>query len=181
MTLVSVAGDGTPANDTSDNPAISADGRFIAFQSLASNLVPRDFNRMLDVFVRDLQSNTTERVSLTSLGGQASVPSRRPAISGDGRFVTFLAGDGNIVPGDKNGRADIFIRDRKQGVTQILSVSTAGQPAHDHSGVSSLNFDGSVVAFASIGQDIVEADTNIQQDVFVRVQPDAELSPSNSP
>src|SRR5262249_43185861 len=86
---VSVASDGTQANDRSGFPALSADGRVVAFESLATNLVPRDTNRDWDVFVHDRQTGMTERVSVASDGAQANGPSTWGSLSADGRVVAF--------------------------------------------------------------------------------------------
>jgi signal peptidase I len=182
-TLVSVGGKDTAANASSSSPAISADGRFVAFTSRATNLVERDFNRRQDVFVRDLQAAQTQRVSLTHIGSQSSVVSHFPSISGDGRFVTFQTADGNIVPGDANHYTDLFLFDREEGVSRLLSVNLEGQPAGDHTNRASLSYDGSVIAFPSIAPDLVEGDKNRWQDVFVRSWTpvgQAELAPSGS-
>jgi Tol biopolymer transport system component len=95
------------------SPAISADGRFVAFRSDASNLVPGDTNGQADVFVRDRQTGKTELVSVSTSGAQANGPSSSPAISADGRFVTFLSFATDLVPGDTNSRFDVFVAERQ--------------------------------------------------------------------
>ena len=95
---------------TASSPAISADGRFVAFDSEATNLVPGDTNDASDVFVRDRQTGTTRRVSVSSGGAQGNGASFDPAISADGRFVAFNSDATNLVPGDTNGAADVFVR-----------------------------------------------------------------------
>jgi len=152
----------------SDAPAISADGRFIAFASKARNLVPRDFNRRQDIFVHDLDTGDTERVSVDSDGNQATGPTDTPAISADGRFVAFQAGHSNLVPGDANRRQDVFIHDRQTGATEQVSVDGTGTQGNDHSGLASINGDGRFVAFWSLSSNLVSGDTNLSQDVFVR-------------
>ena len=112
---VSVAADGTQGNGGGDDPAISADGRYVAFDSYASNLVPGDTNDRYDVFVRDLQSRTTQRVSVATDGTQANGDSGSPAISSDGRYVAFSSDASNLVPGDTNGEPDVFVRDLRPG------------------------------------------------------------------
>jgi Tol biopolymer transport system component len=178
--LVSVGTNAMPADQGSSRPSISADGRYVAFASIATNLVERDFNRKQDVFVRDLQTGRTERVSLTHNGSQSSVVSRKPSISGDGRFVTFLTTDGNIVPGDHNIFRDLFVFDRESGVSRLVSVNIHGQPADDHSGGASLSYDGTEIAFASIAEDLIEGDLNYWEDVFVRVWDGETLAPTTS-
>jgi len=145
-----------PEKPDSTYPAISADGRYIAFPSERSDLVPGDTNGRTDIFVRDLQTDTTERVSLTSAGAQATSPTGRddemffspPAISADGRYVAFDSLATDLVPGDTNGAADIFVRDRLMGTTERASVAGAEIQADGHSfpGVS-ISADGRYVTF----------------------------------
>ena len=124
---VSVASDGTEAKRTSATyPAISADGRYVAYASVASNLVPGDTNGVLDVFVFDRQTDTTERVSVASDGTEANGLSVRPAISADGRYVTYTSDASNLVPGDTNGAIDIFLFDRQTDTTERVSVASDG-------------------------------------------------------
>jgi len=103
---------------------ISGDGRVIAFQSVATNLVAGDLNAKSDVFVRDLIAGTTERVSVTSIGGEGNDASNLPSISRDGRFVSFLSNATNLVPGIGNNLARVYVRDR-QGATTTQPITTA--------------------------------------------------------
>ncbi len=164
---VSVDSAGNQADSSSAAPAISADGRFVAFESKARNLVPRDFNRRQDVFVHDRQTGATERVSVDSAGKQASGPTDAPAISADGRFVAFQAGHANLVPGDTNRRQDVFVHDRQTGITEQVSLDGAGYQGNDHSGLPSVSGDGRFVAFWSLSSNLVPNDTNLSQDIFV--------------
>jgi Ca2+-binding RTX toxin-like protein len=112
-TRVSVNSAGIQGDENSFNPSISADGRFVAFTSAASNLVPGDTNNKQDIFVRDLSTNTITRVSVDSAGdrGQHDDALFGPLISADGRFVAFASGASNLVPGDTNNTTDIFVSD----------------------------------------------------------------------
>src|SRR5213595_159425 len=110
---VSMDSAGNEGNGGSGGPAISADGRFVAFASYASNLVPGDTNGVADVFVHDRQTGTTKRVSVNSAGTQGNGGSGSPAISADGRFVAFSSYATNLVPGDTNGVVDVFVHDRR--------------------------------------------------------------------
>ena len=101
---VSVGPGGVQGDSSSFTPSISADGRFVAFSSSASNLVPDDINGIPDVFVRDRQTGTTRRVSVGPGGVQGNSSSFDPAISADGRFVAFISAASNLVPGDTNDR-----------------------------------------------------------------------------
>src|SRR5439155_2012969 len=107
---VSVASDGTEGNTFSESPATSGDGRYVAFESFASTLVPGDTNDAHDVFVNDRVTGTTERVSVAGDGAQGNDFSGSPAVSADGRYVAFETFAANLVPGDTNETEDIFIR-----------------------------------------------------------------------
>src|SRR5437660_497094 len=125
---VSVASDGTEGNDVSLGSALSADGRFVAFDSAATNLVAGDTNGTTDVFVHDRQTGTTERVSVASGGGtQGNGKSGGffafPALSADGRFVAFQSDATNLVAGDTNGTTDVFVHDRQTATTERVSVN----------------------------------------------------------
>src|SRR4028118_1122744 len=109
ITRVSVDSAGNLGNSDSNSPSISADGRFVAFTSGASNIVPGDTNSSYDIFVRDRLTNTTTRVSVDSAGNQRNIGPYTPSISADGRFVAFYSFATNVVP-DIDSR-DIFVRD----------------------------------------------------------------------
>jgi Tol biopolymer transport system component len=107
-------------------PSISGDGRWITFRSNAPNLVPGDTNETWDTFVHDRSTRRTERASVTSTGAQADGQSlwNRPSastLSADGRYVVFVSDASNLVPGDGNGIADVFVRDRVEGTTLRVS------------------------------------------------------------
>ncbi|TAG85260.1 MAG: calcium-binding protein, partial [Oscillatoriales cyanobacterium] len=112
ITRVSVDSAGNQGNGSSYYPSISADGRFVAFDSSASNLVPGDnTTNSSDIFVRDTLTNTTTLVSVNSAGNQGNGSSSYPSISAYGQFVAFDSYVSNLVPGDTNNRPDIFVRD----------------------------------------------------------------------
>ncbi len=166
-TRVSVATDGTQANDCTFGPAISADGRYVASYSDASNLVPNDTNRASDVFVHDRLTNTTTRESLASSGVQGNSGSDQVSMSADGRYVAFKSYATNLVPGDTNGAPDIFVRDRLTAVATRVSVTTSGAQANFGSDGPAISADGRYVAFRSAATNLVSGDTNGQSDVFV--------------
>jgi len=159
-TMVSVTPGGTDGNDDSDTPAISADGRYVAFVSWASNLVAGDTNWQSDVFVRDRVTGATTRVSVASDGTQANGLNRTPMISADGRYVAFPSEASNLVAGDTNGKPDVFVRDRVTGATTRVSVTNAGSQANGNSGRPAINADGRYVAFESDASNLVAGDTN---------------------
>ena len=144
---VSVAADGTQGNGQSTGPSISADGRYVAFYSAASNLVPGDTNGMSDIFVYDRQTDTIERVSLAADGTQGNGSSVGRSISADGRYVAFYSIASNLVPGDTNGTCDIFVYDRQTDTIQRVSVAADGTQGNDNSADSSISADGRYVAF----------------------------------
>ena len=168
---VSVSSPGAEGNFFSDFPAISSDGRYIAFSSVANNLVPNDTNSETDVFRRDMQLNSTLRVSVSTLGEQASGTSQNPAISGDGRFVAFESSAPNLVDGDTNGVADVFLRDTTGGVslpsTLRVSVAYDGTESDGISNLASISQDGDLITFSSLADNLVPTDTNNAADVFV--------------
>jgi cysteine-rich repeat protein len=164
----SVASDGTAANAGSTVSAISADGRFVAFASSASNLVPGDTNSQLDVFVRDRATGAVERVSISTEGLQGTGQSTTPAISADGGAVVFTSAAANLVPGDTNGRFDVFVRDRVAGTTERVSLASDGSQGSLDSVAPAISADGRFVVFASSSANLVAGDTNDFFDVFLR-------------
>jgi Tol biopolymer transport system component len=159
-TRVSVATSGAQVVGRSDQPAISADGRLVAFMSNADHLVPGDTNVLYDVFVHDRQTGSTERVSLGPNGAQATGHSSTPSISADGRFVAFASAAANLVSGDTNTKNDIFVRDRLLSTTTRVSVATGNGQASDDCFDPSISADGRYVVFASRAPNLVPGDTN---------------------
>ena len=168
ITRVSVDAAGNQGNNSSYNPSISADGRFVVFDSEASNLVPGDTNSSFDIFVRDLLTNTTTRLSVDSAGNQGNSDSETPSISANGRFVAFESDASNLVPGDTNRVPDIFVRDTLTNTTTRLSVDSAGNQGNDFSRDPFILADGRFVAFESDASNLVPGDTNASFDIFVR-------------
>ncbi len=167
-TRVSVSSAGAQANGlSSQRPAISADGRLVAFESDAANLVAGDTNASFDVFVRNRETGQTTRVSISSMGEQGDSRSEAPAISADGRFVAFSSYASNLVTGDTNNVPDVFVHDRQTGQTTRVSVSSGGNQANDFSGGPSISADGRFVAFSGLASNLVVGDTNGKDDVFV--------------
>ena len=182
-TRVSVSTDGTEGNGLSNHPSISADGRYIAFYSVANNLVPNDTNFAGDIFVRDTCTGapagcnpSTTRVSLANDGSESNYDVALPLISSNGRFVVFTSQASNLVPNDTNGFSDVFIRDTCLGVpsgctpsTSLVSVATDGSQANDTgSAAGAVSADGRFVAFQSLASNLVPNDANNTWDIFVR-------------
>ncbi|MEU7040460.1 hypothetical protein AB0A77_05295 [Streptomyces varsoviensis] len=120
---------GAQAAGSFGGAAISANGRYAVFSSDAADLVPGDTNGQQDLFVKDLRTGATERVSVASDGTQGDSWSAEPAISADGRYVAFTSAAANLVPGDDNGSADVFIRDRRTGHTERITDDGTGAGA----------------------------------------------------
>jgi hypothetical protein len=194
---VSVSSAGNEAHGSSYFPDISATGRFVAFVSDASDLVAGDTNNATDIFVHDRDpdennvfdegNGTTSRVSLSSPGAQADADSFEPAISSDGRFITFASNATNLVEGDTNGFRDVFVRDRDpdgdgvfddtNGKTVRVSVGPVGEQGNGTSGYLGasggrrsigISADGRSVVFPSDASNLVAGDGNAARDVFVR-------------
>ncbi|MEG4116648.1 calcium-binding protein [Microcoleus sp. N9_B4] len=167
-TRISVNSTGNQGNIGSFNPSISADGRFVAFDSLADNLVAADTNSTRDIFVHDIQTNTTTRVSVNSSGNQGNFGSITAAISADGRLVAFESNASNLVTDDTNGTSDIFVHDRLTNTTTMASINSTGDRANRSSFKPSISADGRFVAFDSLADNLAAADTNGTNDIFVR-------------
>jgi Tol biopolymer transport system component len=164
---VSVGAAGAQANGISSEPSISADGRYVAFHSVATNLVASDTNARDDVFVHDRLTGATERVSVDSSGTQANGRSLDPAISADGRFVAFSSQASNLIAGDTVGNEEVLVHDRQTGETRRVSVDSNGiAPTFADSNRASITADGRYVAFQS-GAALAAGDTNSAADVFV--------------
>jgi Tol biopolymer transport system component len=145
----SVAADGAQANDESRQGDVSADGRFVAFTSHASNLVIGDSNGDSDVFLRDRQLGTTTLVSRTPSGAVGNFPSRLPAISADGRWIAFLSVANDLVPGDTNASEDVFVYDTQTQAMELASVTSAGVQANSLSFNADISGDGRFVVFGT--------------------------------
>jgi Tol biopolymer transport system component len=164
----SVDKNGGDSDGDSAAPWIDADGGVIAFSSSATDLVNGDTNKLQDIFVRDLVAGTTVRASVSSNGTQAKNRSVRPSLSGDGMRVAFSSLADNLVAGDSNNKADIFVHDLWTGSTIRASVSDGGVGGNGTSGDPELSGDGNKVVFDSLASNLVSNDTNVRQDVFVR-------------
>ena len=166
---VSVSSSGQQGNEFCQVTSISPDGRFVGFYSSATNLVPGDTNGFFDCFVHDRATGQTERVSVGPGGVQGDGDSMAPLLNADGRYVAFGSHATNLVPGDTNGVADIFVRDRELGVTERASVAWDGSQANAESenGLA-ISWDGKRVAFGSSAWNLVPGDSGWWADVFVR-------------
>ena len=170
---VSISSNGNQGNGKSghqylDSQAISADGNYVVFSSGATNLVQQDTNGKEDIFVHNRITGTTERVSISGSGVQGNGHSQFPSISDDGRYIVFQSEANNLVANDNNNSPDIFIRDLTSGNTELVSVSSGETQGNGMSTLPWISGDGNSVSFASFASNLVAADTNNHQDIFVR-------------
>ncbi len=167
-TLVSVNTAGTGGGNGDSFPAdISTNGQYVLFESLATNLVAGDTNGVSDVFIRDLVHNTTTLVSVSTNGGSANKVSRGSAMTPDGRYVAFVSEANNLVPGDTNGIADIFVRDLVGGTTALVTVGASGFFPTNSSELPDITPDGRFVAFYSTATNLV-AGVQTTGEIYVR-------------
>lgn len=149
---------------------LSSNGRFVVFQSFASNLVAGDTNGWSDVFLHDRQTGVTERVSLADDGSQGNLNAESGCVSDDGNTIAFWSNASNLVPGDTNGTGDIFLRDRAAARTKRVSFPSPGSAAQGNGncGTPTISADGQWVAFASLSDNWFAGDANGTWDVFVK-------------
>ncbi len=166
-TRVSVGPMGAQANAGSYRPKISADGTTVAFYSSATNLVPGDTNNKDDIFVHHIPTGITSRVSVSSMGLQANDNSKFVSLNANGQFVAFDSFATNLVPGDTNGMSDIFVHDRATGITNRISVDSAGAEANENSYFPSIDDSAQFIAYYSFASNLIANDTNGAEDIFV--------------
>jgi Tol biopolymer transport system component len=158
----------------SSEPSISSRGRCVAFTSEASNLAADDINGVADIFLRDRQRRTTQRISQTPDGSDADGASSAAAVSGNGRFVAFTSEATNLVPSDTNGVSDVFVHDRATQETTRVSVDSSGVAGNGDSSGVCISRRGRFVAFVSAADNLVSGDTNSTGDVFLHDRTTAE-------
>jgi Ca2+-binding RTX toxin-like protein len=168
ISRISTATNGTQGNGDSYGVAISADGRYVVFESDASNLVSGDTNGTRDVFVKDLTTNTITRISTAADGTQGNSNSYNAAISADGRYVVFESDASNLVSGDTNGTRDVFVKDLTTNTITRISTAADGTQGNSNSYGAAVSADGRYVVFSSNASNLVSGDTNNVGDVFVK-------------
>jgi Tol biopolymer transport system component len=166
LALVSCAADGTPGNGAAGDPSVSANGRYIAFESSADNLVAGDSNGSRDIFRRDTQTGEVLRVSVATGGGEADGSSGDPSISADGSLVAFHSLATNLVAGDLNAKGDIFAHNAINDETELISRTDTGAQGLQHSEHPAVSADGRWVVYDSTSANLVSDDTNSERDVF---------------
>jgi len=167
------------AIENSTAPAVSGDGRFVAFVAKADVSSLGDTNGFDDIYVYDQETDTYALASIAMAGGVAGNSwSQAPAISGDGRFVAFYSWANTLTPNDANGVPDLFVRDLFSGVTKQISVDSQGRPANDSSGGSrpALSNRGRYIGFLSVANNLVPDDTNQVTDLFVYDQQTGQMA-----
>jgi Tol biopolymer transport system component len=178
LARVDVAVDGGLADGEPGGSSVTPDGRYIAFNSYATNLVPDDTNGIVDTFVRDMTAGQTERVSVASDGSEALGHdiSDTPSVSGDGRYVTFTSGGDNLIPG-LNSRPNVLLRDRVQGTTEVVSIDLSGNAlASPYFGSpDAVSADGRLVAFSIVNSNDLEPIYRL----YVRDREAAVTAPTN--
>lgn len=158
-----------PGGGTSTGTDVSPNGRFVVFSSDAANLVPNDTNNSADVFLRDNQLNTTERVSLGTAGVQGDAGGFQGLVSADGRYVAFSSDSTNLVVSDTNASTDVFLRDRQLATTTRVSVRTAGGQSDGASFLQSMTPDATLIVFASDATNLIgTVDQNFSTDIYLR-------------
>jgi hypothetical protein len=167
LNRVSVSSGEVQADDMSYSGEISSNGRYVAFDSEAGNLVTGDANGVADVFLRDLQLGTTVLVSTDASGAQGNQGSGEADVSADGRFVVFSSWANNLIAGDTNGVVDVFVKDMQTGGITRVSLGTGGVQADADSSPLSISGDGRYVLFTSEAGNLVPNDVNALGDIFL--------------
>ncbi len=160
---------GTEANGPSFSPAITPDGRYVAFVSSATNLVPNDVNGVADVFVRDRETGTTTLVSVGPGGVQADGESSDglpPSISADGRYVAFSSIASNLAQGTVPNTEHVYVRDLVAETTEVIDVSATGNRSNAQSVAASISDDGRYVTFDSAASNLSPLTDDGGQNVF---------------
>jgi Tol biopolymer transport system component len=166
--IVSLTATGTLGDLYSVRPSISADGRYVAFESLATTFVPTDVNGVSDVFVKDRVTGELILVSARPDGIPGDGPSYHASISGDGRFVAFVSSASDLgPPGTGNGGAHVFVRDLATSTTTLVGVTVLGAPSLYMADHPRMSYDGRFVVFETLAPDLVIGDTNSASDVFL--------------
>ena len=159
--------DGTQANFLSGVPAISSNGRYIAFSSYASNLDPNCLYNHTDVFLHDRQTGTTTCITKAYNGSPSNGASGGPSLSEDGRLVSFSSASSNLVSNDNNNQGDVFVFDLDNGQVTLVSVSSSGTQGNSISGGTTISGNGQYVSFYSYSRNLVTGDNNGVPDIFV--------------
>lgn len=176
MERVSVASNNTQANSHNFSPSVSADGRFVTFYSISSNLVSGDNNRAVDVFVRDRTTGETRMISTNANGNPGNMASWQPVISANGQYIAFSSNASNLVAGDSNNVQDIFLYEMATGNIAMVSKDNSGTPGNALSAYPAISASGDYVVFESDATNLVSNDGNGQTDIFVADVPHSSVT-----
>ncbi|EIM25913.1 PD40 domain-containing protein [Microvirga lotononidis] len=168
QTRISTNAGGVEGNSDSYYAQFSPDGRYVAFESFASNLVASDFNNDYDIFLKDLTTGTIIRLSTDAGGAEADRGSFTACFTPDGHYVMFTSNASNLVEGDTNNSSDIFLKNLTTGAITRLSTNAAGAQANDSSYGAQFSPDGRYLVFHSTASNLVEGDTNFRSDIFLK-------------
>ncbi len=166
VTRLSTGLGGAETNGDSSNPQFSPDGRYVVFESLATNLASGDTNGKYDIFLKDLSTGSITRLSTTANGTQANGNSTNARFSSDGRYMVFESDASNLVANDLNGEKDIFVKDLSTGAVTRLSTTATGAEANDFSAEARFSPDGRCVTFGSSASNLIAGDMNDAFDIF---------------
>ncbi len=165
--LISMDSDEAAVNNNSEKPLVSTDGRYVVFESIATNLVASDSNATIDIFIRDRELGTTARLNVSTASVQANGPSSQVSMSSDARYASFSSTATNLVASDGNGVIDVFVRDTLLNTTTILSVNNLGDEGDAGSADPKVSDNGTYIAFYSDATNLVGGDGNAAGDIFV--------------
>ncbi len=168
VTRISVDANGLESNGNSSNPSITPDGRYVVYESSATNIVPGDTDSVIDIYRYDRFTGSTWIASVSSNGSGGNAHSFSPTVSDNGVRVAFMSLATNLVGGDTNGAKDVFVHDFRLGTTERASIDTAGMQGNDDSQHPSISANGDYVAFESFATNLVNGDFNGATDCFVR-------------
>ncbi len=166
--VISIAADGTQGNSYSQRSSVSADGRYVTFDSNANNLVPEDTNNVGDTFLKDVITGAIQRVNVAANGTQSHGGSFNSVITADGRYVVFGNGSGDLGVDYTNNSFDIFLKDVITGAVELVSADT---PEGGYYGYISISADGHYIVFASTVSDLAAYDSARSLDVFRTISP----------
>lgn len=168
LTLISSSTADVAGNNTSTNPAMSSNGRWVAFQSSATNLVSGDTNAGYDIFLKDTQNGDLTRISTTTGGDEGNAASTNPVVSSDGRWVAFQSNASDLVSGDTNSGADVFLKDTQLGTLTRISTTTAETEGDGTSFAPAMSPNGRYVSFDSTSTNLASGDSNAVDDIFLK-------------
>ncbi len=175
---VNVSNENMETNNDSVTPVISGNGSVVAFRSIANNLVAGDTNDVRDIFIRDLTTNTTSRVSISTTGQESNGTSfSSPDIDANGRYIVFYSAADNLVEGDDNAAWDVFLHDRELNETVRVSVNSDGEQANASSFVPAISAGGQYVVFGSGATNLATQDNNQSWDIFTHIA----IQPNRAP